>query len=168
MTAHPGTGPCHWHDGKQDVELTSATGELLIGRPKKPGKQSSIYDKGLIKGDPKKLLKMLSGQSNQEKLSLTEELSVARAMLLQLQQSALPDAEGKPRPLPDNFYSESARLLDVISKLVERSQPRSTLTVNNVQSVLLKIVDVVGSEVQDTLVMERIINKLSSIVLVQK
>jgi len=168
-----------YHDANEDqphVDVLTPGGLPARQQPTR-STQKPIYHKGLLKGDPKKLLLDLSGQSTQERLSLNQELNVARAMLLQLQQSVLPPepdpnaapgATVPPVVVPDSFYADVTRLLDVIGKLSERSQPKSTLTVNNVQTVLMKVVDVVASEVNDPLILERIINKLSSVVLVQK
>lgn len=159
-TAHPGSGNCTYHDRVSKVEL------LDLGmQPVQPLKKAQarapkpIYDKGLVSGDPKRLYRELSGHTSAESLQLKSELDLARSTLLRLQKD---QQAGRFTELKD-FYQESSRLLDTISKLVERSQPKSTLTINTVQAVLMKVVEVVHSEINDPVILERIIQKLASV-----
>jgi hypothetical protein len=163
-TPHPGTGNCMYHDRAKTEAEVIGIGSQVENLPASVQKRSPIYDKGLVEGDPKALYGELSGMTTAESLKLNEELALARATLLRLQN----DMQAGRFEDPKDFYAESSRLLDTISKLVERSQPKSTLTINNVQNVLMKVIEVVHQEVNDPLIIERIIQKLATIPVVKQ
>lgn len=157
-TKHDGEGPCTYHDDKVEV-IVASTGQAVtqVGKTRKP-----IYHKGLAE-DPLKLYKELSGQSSIQKLDLSEELGLARATLLQL----LEELKAKTYR-GDSFYGDVAKLVETISKVVERAQPKSTLTMTTVQGVLMRVIEVIHQEINDPAILERIVQKLSSIQVIQK
>ncbi len=156
-TTHVGSGMCYYHEEKVEIVVPSTTPIDQLAAPSSRSKVG-IYDNAL-KGDAKKLYDTLSGNSKRELLDMSDELAMAKASLAELREGT------KDR---DGYWSDVAKLLDTISKLVERSQPKSTLTVTTVQKVLLQVVDIIAQEVQDKSILERVIQKLAAIQVVQK
>lgn len=159
-TDHEGDGSCMYHDKGTTVVLDENGKDLLPSATTR--KRKGIYDKAL-RADPKALYSELSEVNNLDASSLSEEVAASRAMVTQLAK----DFEDKKIDAED-FYPQFTKMMDTISKVVERSQPKSTLTINTVQKVLMKVIDVVHQEVNDPLIVERIIQKLSTVPLVQK
>lgn len=160
-TSHPGDGNCFYHDKSAKLEVINADQTMVMASQQ--SKRRPIYDKSLAAGDPRKLYRLLSEDGNADSLKLNEELALARSTLARLQG----DMANNKLETKD-FYTESSRLLDTISKIAERAQPKSTLTINNVQSVLMKVIEVVHQEVNDPLIIERIIQKLATIPVVKQ
>lgn len=156
-TQHPSTGFCYYHD-KKDGTGIEVVGVIENQMQAVGGNRKPIYSKSL-KGNQKKLYETLTNYTKSDLMDMSEELAAAKAGLAQLQR------ENQNR---EGYWGDVTKLLDTISKIVERSQPKSTLTVVSVQRVLLHVVDIIAQEVTDKVALERIVQKLSGIQILSK